>query len=72
MLCYIDDLLHICFTPKVDMDVLNIIYWLKEGFGPPDQYRGANVEKLQFKDRQVVWSTKCADHLKSAIDNVVN
>ena len=48
MLCYVDDLLHIGFKPKEDMDALNMIYWLKEGFGPPDQYLGGNVEKEQL------------------------
>ena len=37
MLCYVDDLLHIGFNPKEYMDALNMIYWLKEGFGTPDQ-----------------------------------
>ena len=46
MLCYVDDLLHIGFKPKEDMDALYMIYWLSEGFGPPDLYLGANVEKL--------------------------
>ena len=36
MLCYVDDLLHIGFKPKEYMDALNIIYWLKEGFGSHD------------------------------------
>ena len=36
MLCYVDNLLHIGFNPKEDMDALNMIYWLKESFGPPD------------------------------------
>ena len=48
MLCYVYDLLHIDFEPKQDIDVLNLIYRLKEVFGPPDWYLGANVEKLQF------------------------
>ena len=52
------------------MDVLNIIYQLKEGFGPPDQYLGANAEKVQLKYGRVVWSTNCVDYLKTAIDNV--
>ena len=43
MLCYVDELLHIGFKPKKDMDVFNMIYQLKEGFGPPDQYLGANI-----------------------------
>ena len=30
------------------MDDLNIIYLLNEGFGPPERYRGANIEKVQF------------------------
>ena len=32
MLCYFDDLLHIIFNPKEDMNALNNIYRLKEGF----------------------------------------
>ena len=67
MLCYVDDLLHIGFKPKEDMDALNMIYWLKEGFGPPDRYLGANVEKVQTKDGRVVCSTNSVDYLKSAI-----
>ena len=54
MLCYVYDLLHIGFKPKEDMDALNMIYWLKEGFGPPDRYLGANVEKVHLKDGQVL------------------
>ena len=36
MLCYFDDLLHIGFNPKEDMDALNMIYRLNEGFVPPE------------------------------------
>ena len=72
MLCYVDDLLHIGFNPKEDMDVLNMIYWLKGSFGPPDRYLGANIEKLQLKYGRVVWSTNCVDYLNSAIENVDN
>ena len=36
MLLYVDELIHICFKPKENMDNLNMIYRLKEGFGPPD------------------------------------
>ena len=72
MICYVDDLSQIGFKPKEDMDALNMIYRLKEGFGPPDQYLGANIEKAQLKDGLVVWSTNCVDYLKSAIENVDN
>ena len=72
MICYVDELLHIGFNPKEDMDVLNIIYRLKEVFGPPDQYLGTNVEKVQLKDGRIVWSTNCVDYLESAIENVDN
>ena len=54
------------------MNTLNMIYRLKEGFGTPDRYLGENVEKVQLKDGQFVWSTNCVDYLKSAIDNVDN
>ena len=72
MLCYVDKLLHIVFKPKEDMDALNMIYRLTEGFGPPDRYLGANVEKVQLKDGRVVWSTKFVDYLNRAIENVDN
>ena len=72
MICYVDDLLHIGFNPKEDMDALNMMYWLKEGFGPPERYMGENVEKVHLKDGKVVWSTNCVDYLKSAIENVDN
>ena len=29
ILCYVENFLHIYFKPKEDMDVLNMIYWLK-------------------------------------------
>ena len=54
------------------MDALNIIYRLKEGFGTPDQYLGANVYKLHLKDGRVIWSTNCVDYLNSAIENFDN
>ena len=53
---YVDDLLRVCFKPKEDMDLLNIIYWLNERFGPHDQYTGEYFEKVQLKDERVVWS----------------
>ena len=70
MLCYVDDLLQVGFKPKEDIYALNIICWLKDLFVPPDQYLGANGDKVQLKDGQVVWSTNCVDYLKIAIENV--
>ena len=49
-----------------------MIYQLKEGFGPPDRYLDAKVEKLQLKDGRSVCSNNCIDYLKSAIENVDN
>ena len=72
MLFSVDELLHIGFYPKEDMDALNIIYRLKYDFGQPDRYLGANVEKVHLKDGRVVWSTNCVDYLKSATENFDN
>ena len=33
ILCYVYDLLHIFLKPRKDIDALNMIYRLKEGFG---------------------------------------
>ena len=54
------------------MNTLNMIYRLKEVFGTPDRYLDANVDKVQLKDGQVVWSTNFVGFLKSAIENVDN
>ena len=54
------------------MIALNMIYQLMEGFGPSDQYLGANVDNEQLEDGQVVWSTNCIDYLKITIGNVNN
>ena len=59
-------------NPKGDTDALNMIYRLKECFGPPDQYLGAIVDKVQLEDGQVVCYTNCVDYLKSVINNVDN
>ena len=72
MIYYVDYFLHIGFNPKGYMYALNMIYQLKEGFGSPGRYLGANVEKLQLKGGQVVCSTNCVDYLKSATKNVDN
>ena len=72
LLCYVDDLLHICFKTKEEIDVLNVIDWLRRGFGPPDRYLGANVDKLKLSHGQVLWFTKCVDYLNSAIGKINN
>ena len=70
MLCYVDDFLHIGFKPKEDMDALNMIYRLKEGFLSAEKYLGENVENVQLKDGRVVWYNKYVNYLKSAIENI--
>ena len=49
-----------------------MIYRLKEGFGPPDRYLGANVDKVQLKDGRFVCSNNCVDYLNSAIEKIYN
>ena len=72
MICYVDDLFHIGFKPKEDMDDLNMILRLKEVYGPHDGYLGARVEKVHLEYEWVVWSTRCVDYLKSSVDNINN
>ena len=72
MLCYVDDCLHIHHDPKIDFTILNGHYQLKDGFGAPDRYLGANVEKVLLHDGSTAWSMTCVDYLKGAITNVNN
>ena len=63
---------RIGFCPKEDIDALNLIYGLRDNFGPPDRYLGANFEKVQLYGGRIVWSTNCIDYLNSSIKNVKN
>ena len=47
MISYVDNLLHIGFQPKEDMDALNFIFQLKESLSTPDCYLGTNVKNIQ-------------------------
>ncbi|GFH56846.1 hypothetical protein CTEN210_13322 [Chaetoceros tenuissimus] len=72
MLVYVDDILHIAEDPTVDMALINSIYRLKEGVGPPDRYLGGTMEKVQIQDGSSAWSMNCVEYLKGAIENVDN
>ena len=43
---------------------------MKEGFGPPDRYLGANVDEVQLEDGRTVWSMTCIEYMHRAIKNV--
>ena len=59
MLWYFDYLLNIGSKPKEFMGTLKTIFRWKEGFGSPDRYLGAKVEKVQLEDGQVICYTNC-------------
>ena len=46
VLVYFDDVLHLSKDAQEDMLKLNRVNLLKEGFGPPYRYLGANVNEL--------------------------
>ena len=50
MLVYVNDVLHLKKDAQEDMLKLNQGYQLKGGFGPPDRYLGANIDKFQLED----------------------
>ena len=70
MLVYIYDALYLAKDAHEDMLKLNPVYQLKEGFGPPDSYIGANVDKFQFEDVRTVWSMTSVEYLCGDIKNV--
>ena len=59
ILVYVDDVLHLTKDAQENMLKLNQVYLLKEGFGPPDRYLGANVNKLQLEAVRTIWSMTC-------------
>ena len=46
MLIYVNDILHIAENPNEDMKLINEIYRLKKGVGPPDRYLGGTIERV--------------------------
>ena len=43
---------------------------MKEGYGPPTRYLGANIDRIQLEYVRIVWSETCVDYLRGSIDNV--
>ena len=72
VLIYVDDILHIAENPNDDMKLINEIYRLKEGAGPPDRYLGGTMERVQLSDGRLAWAMNCVEYLKGAISNVDN
>ena len=61
MLCYVENLLSSDFQLKEDMDAINFIYPLKEGFVPHYPYLGSNFEKVKLEYVHTFWYSKCVD-----------
>ena len=70
MLVNVYDVLQLVKDIQEDMLNLNQIYRLKEGFGPPDRYIGANFDKFQLEYGRTVWSMTCVEYLCGDIKNV--
>ena len=70
MLVYFDDVLHLATDTQEYMLNLNQVYLLKGGFGPPDRYLGANIDKFQLEDGINVWSMNCVEYLCRDIENI--
>ena len=49
-----------------------MIYRLKEGFGSPKQFLGANFERVKLDIGRVFCFANCVDYLKRDIYNVNN
>ena len=48
---------------------LNQVYIIKDGFGPPDIYLGANVNKVKLKDGRTILYMTCVEYLQGSIKN---
>ena len=70
MLVYVDDVLHLAKDTQEDMWKLNQAYQLREGFGPPYIYLGADIDKVELQDGKMFWSMNCAEYLRGSIKKV--
>ena len=63
-------MLHLAKDTQKDMLKLSQVYQLKEGFGPPYIYLGANVDKFQLEDGIAVLYTTCIEYMRESIKNI--
>ena len=70
ILVYVDDVIHLAKDAQEYMLNINQIYWMKEGFGIPDIYIGANSDKFKLDDRRTVWYMTWVEYLCGAIKNI--
>ena len=71
LLVCVDDILVIAFDPKLTMDAIGKLYRLKEGsVGPPEQYLGANIKRLQLADGTMAWSIGADNYVNNALATV--
>ena len=70
MLLYVDNILHLVYDPKDNINALNSTYILKEYSGGwPKIYIGANIDKVQIDNGMKCWSINCVDCLQVDIKN---
>ena len=71
MLVYVDDILHLEYFLKEDMDGLNCtyIYW-EESFGTAKRRCLDNFEKFHVQNEKDCFPMNCVDYLQGAINNV--
>lgn len=71
VLVYVDDMIHMHHNPQGFMKQVNEVYRLKDGYGRPDRYLGANIERVELSESgDILWSATCRDYVHSAIKNL--
>ncbi len=72
ILAYVDDILAISFDPDKILHHLSNFYRLKDGFGKPTHYLGAQVKEWRFPNdpTKVRWALTSEQYVKEAIRNI--
>jgi hypothetical protein len=71
LLVYVDNILFVAFDPKLTMDAIGKLYRLKEGsVGPPEQYLGANIKRVQLPNATMAWSIGADKYVNNALVTV--
>jgi hypothetical protein len=72
VLVYVDDLLVLSHQGEKTMKALQDFYRLKDGFGPPTQYLGAEVKRWEFPQdvSSLKWALSLAQYVKEAMKNI--
>ena len=71
VLVHVDNILCLSHNPRFILNTIRKFYVIKDNeIGPPSQYVGANIGKIQVGNGSECWAMSAEDYVLASLDNV--